>query len=192
MGRALSKQPPLQISANPIARQEGEPPIAYELFQHWIAADGNRSFAEIAVSFEKKPDTVRRYAATWRWGDRLELLKAARNEPSPLVTAEGNPTRELEQPTTNSRLDPIAIRIESALEVAEHSYQEAASLHKRLFAVAKTAAENLTADDIRSITELRQVVQLTSDLAKTKTDLSSHINGIEELAKAVQRLRKKK
>ena len=76
--------------------------------------------------------------------------------------------------------------------MAEHSYQEAASLHKRLYAVAKNAAEKLTADDIRSITELRQVVQLTSDLAKTKTDLSSHIAGIQELAKAVQKIRKKR
>ena len=181
--RRLSKKPPLQINANPISRQQGEPPIAYQLFQHWIAADGNRSFAELAVEFEKKPDTVRRYATQWRWSDRLELLKAAREEPAQLVT----PTQ-----SETSRLDPIALRIESALEVAEHSYQEAASLHKRLYAVAKNAAENLTADDIRSITELRQVVQLTSDLAKTKTDLSSHINGIEELAKAVQKIRKKR
>ena len=63
--RRLSKKPPLQISSNPISRQQGEPPTAYQLFQHWIAADGNRSFAELAVEFEKKPDTVRRYATQW-------------------------------------------------------------------------------------------------------------------------------
>ena len=59
--RRLSKKPPLQINANPISRQQGEPPIAYELFQHWIAADGNRSFAELAVEFEKK-----QLALQWR------------------------------------------------------------------------------------------------------------------------------
>ena len=190
--RRYSRKPPIQITGNPLSQQQGEPTTAYEMFQFWVAADGNRSNAEIALKFGKQADTPRRYASQWRWHDRLELIKAARNEHPALVVPTGASQEALEAPKTASSLDPITLRIESALDVAERAYSEASCLHKRLYSVAKTAADSLTASDIKSIAELRQIVQLTTELGKVKTDLSSHIAGIEELAKAVHKLRKRK
>ena len=192
MMRRYSRKPPIQITGNPLSQQQGEPDTAYQMFQFWIAADGNRSNAEIALKFGKQVDTPRRYASHWRWHDRLELIKAARKEHPALVVPTEAPEKALEAPKAASPLDPITLRIESALDVAERAYSEASCLHKRLYSVAKTAADSLTANDIKSIAELRQIVQLTTELGKVKTDLSSHIAGIEELAKAVHKLRKRK
>ena len=192
MARTLSKQRPIQINSDPLSQQKGEPQSAYEMFLSWVEADGRRSFAEIALKYAKKADTPRRYSTQWRWHDRLQLIQAARGENPAQVVPVSDAQDDLEDAVNGAPIDPVVLRIENALDVAERAYREASALHKQLFAVASEAATNLTAQDIKSISELRSIVQLTTELAKTRTELSSNINGIEELAKAVSKLRRRR
>ena len=192
MTRTLSKRRPIQINSDPLSQQKGEPQSAYEMFLTWVEADGRRSFAEIALKYAKKADTPRRYSTQWRWHDRLQLIQAARGENPAQVVPVSDAQDDLEDAVNGAPIDPVVLRIENALDVAERAYREASALHKQLFAVASEAATNLTAQDIKSIAELRSIVQLTTELAKTRTELSSNINGIEELAKAVSKLRRRR
>ena len=180
MARTLSKRRPIQINSDPLSQQKGEPESAYQMFLSWIEADGRRSFAEIALKYAKKADTPRRYSSQWRWHDRLQLIRRQRGKPCS-GGAFSDPQEDLEDAVNGAQIDPVVLRIENALDVAERAYREASALHKQLFAVASEAATNLTAQDIKSISELRSIVQLTTELAKTRTELSSNINGIEEL-----------
>ena len=99
---------------------------------------------------------------------------------------------DLEGAVNGAPIDPVVLRIENALDVAERAYREASSLHKQLFAVATEAVNNITAEDIKSISELRSIVQLTTELAKTRTELSNSINGIEALSRSVMKLRRRR
>ena len=192
MTRILSKRRPIQINSDPLSQQKGGPESAYQMFLTWAEADGRRSFAEIALKYAKKADTPRRYSTQWRWHDRLQLIQAARGENPAQVVPDSDPQDDLEDAVKGAPMDPVVLRIENTLDVAERAYREASALHKQLFAVASEAATNLTAQDIKSISELRSIVQLTTELAKTRTELSSNINGIEELAKAVSKLRRRR
>jgi hypothetical protein len=158
----------------------------------WIESDGRYSFGEIAHKFGKKTDTPRRYSTQWRWHDRLHLIQATSGEAIAQSDSISVPQKGSEEAVNSAPTYPVILRIENALDVAERAYREASSLHKQLFSVATAATKNLKPEDIKSISELRSIIQLTTELAKTQTELSSNINGIEELAKAVSKLRRKR
>ena len=159
--------------------------MAFAMFQRWLQADGTLSWAALGAEFERAGDTCRRYADKWRWQQRLQLIRAINKKPAEAPPTPAKPATKALKP------DTVQQRIEAALEVAEGSFKEAEHLHRTLFAVASEAASRLTPDDVRSISELRQVVQLTGELAKAKSDLAQSINGIEELAKCLQQVRRR-
>lgn len=185
MARRLSKRAPVQITSRPDERLDGEPEMAFAMFHRWLEAEGTLSWAALGAEFERAGDTCRRYADKWRWHQRLKLIRAIRKDPA------GAPPKPAKPATKALKPDTIQQRIEAALDVAEGSFKEAEHLHRTLFAIASEAASRLTPDDVKSISELRQVVQLTGELAKAKSDLAQSINGIEELAKAVQQVRRR-
>ena len=185
MVRRLSKRAPVQITSRPDQPLDGEPEMSFAMFQRWLEADGTLSWAALGAEFERAGDTCRRYADKWRWHQRLKLIRAMTKDPIEAPVKPSKPATKALKP------DTIQERLEAALDVAEGSFAEAEHLHRTLFAVASEAASRLTPDDVKSISELRQVVQLTGELAKAKSDLAQSINGIEELAKAVQQVRRR-
>ena len=182
--RKFSRKPPKTITSKPDERIKEEPELAFEMFKVYLLSNGELSFAEIGSKFNRKADTVRRYSGQWRWKDRLQLHQALNNAPETPAEA---PTSAV-KPT---KADQVIQRIESVLEVSEASFKEASDIHRRLFDVAQQAANRLSADDIQSISELSQIVKLTTDLSKVKSELTAEIAGVQELARAVNSIRKK-
>jgi len=183
--RRLSKRAPVQITSRPDQPLNGEPDMAFAIFQRWLEADGTLSWAALGAEFERAGDTCRRYADKWHWRQRLKLIRAIKQDPAEA------PVKLAKPPTKALNPDTVQRRIEAVLDVAEGSFAEVEHLHRTLFAVASEAASRLTPDDVKSISELRQVVQLTGELARAKSDLAQSIHGIEELAKAVQQVRRR-
>lgn len=186
--KRLNKSPGFTLNSAPGTKQVGEPNTAYEMFNEWTQSGGRKPFAEIALDHNVEMETIRRYSRRFLWNERLQRLKGyASDEPESLVLpADDDPVAEV----TNEKSPGPELRTWGAEEVLSKSYFAMSGLYSKLLTHAEVAINNIDPHSITSMSEIKALVNLTTDLQKAKVDLANQLLGIEELAKAVAQLRK--
>ena len=197
MARKYSKSKAFTLKNHPFERQPDESESQYKAFRMFADSNFSMSYYEIADAMGFKIDTIHRYARHAEWMRRKSLILGGKPTPTPIIVPdqcdpvaeilEGD-DKEFQQDMGDE--DPVTLRIAASQQISEGLYFEATDLHRKLFMLAQSAVDNLNAEDLTSISDIKHVVTLTQDLAKMRQELSDHITGVNELAQHVQALRK--
>lgn len=181
------KTPGFRIPEVAQAQGVGENDKAYETFLIWFNSGGRTCFQEIAEMQGVLPDTIRRYANKYSWHERLQRARGLSTElPESIAVPENDPVKAFasgDDQSTDARVGGID-------EVLSGTYFAMSGLYAKLLRAAEIAINQIDGHDITSMSEIKALMGLTLDLQKAKVDLANQLLGVEELARAVQQLRK--
>ena len=165
----------------------GENRKSFLIFTKWLESSGRICHAELADMFGVSIDTIRRYSRKFQWRERLQRVKGLSTEiPESIAIPDNDPIKafnEGDYQSTNAR-------VMGADEVLSGTYFAMSGLYAKLLRAAEIAINQIDGHSITSMSEIKALMGLTLDLQKAKVDLANQLLGIEELARAVQQLRK--
>ncbi|MDC0310435.1 hypothetical protein OAL66_01725 [bacterium] len=186
------KGKPFKLNDKPWEQQHGETTPIYKIFQFWIAAEGKLNWTDLSIEFDVKPDTIKRYASAYKWTERLQRTKGLAAIPEHLTApATDDPVAEIASQDKTLGIDPATLRAQGQEEVLAGSYAATTGLYRQLLAHAERAVLGIDTDNL-SLGEVKHLISMVADLDKARIDQASQLLGIEELAKAIAQLRKRR
>lgn len=181
-----------KMTRPPYEQQQGEPDRAYRLFQAYLNSDGKITYTDLAVETGYKPSTVAKHAQTYKWQERVVMVRGLQLSPVHLTIADPGmtPEEEVEQ-GQQEPLDPAMTRVVSAEEVTAAGYTNVSNLHAQLLRHAERAVGEVRTDNL-SMSDLKSLVSLVSSLQDQKLAIAKDLLSIEELAQALVEVRRKR
>lgn len=178
---------PKRIVGNPWEKQTWEQPKQYECFQYWLHHDKKLGWADVALEFNIKPESVARYARMCLWEVRYQRTKGLQSIPEHITLPQGelDPVKALEG-GGDDKLDPALARLLSQEELLTEDFYTATKLYKTLLRTVEMAVANLSPDDLTTASELKSICSVLTDLQQLRSSMSEKITGVQKLAKAIR------
>ena len=186
MAKKVLRRTKRDIRKSPLARQEHWPerPTEYQYFLEYVQG---LSTTDLAIKYELSVGYVYNLSSRNFWHDRKVMLEGIQKHNAAHLTI---PMEDfnLQEGETN---DLINSRVASASEVLSEDYVVVAKMHQKMVAHCEAALENISTDNL-SISEVKQLISATTDLAKLKQDSAEKLLGIEEISQLLLELQRKR